>query len=105
MCTRIIGRVGHGMDEGAFGRFGRFGYSGKKTGMALERTERHLPSEEGSEQGDHSGEGGEKRGKAGRGIGKGEDTKKAEPPARATRLGLGGVGLLSLERGYPRMLR
>ena len=47
--------------------------------MALERTERHLPSEEGSEQGDHSVEGGEKRGKAGRGSGKGEDTKKAEP--------------------------
>lgn len=96
MCTRIIGRVGHGMAGGRWalwalwGAFRCFGYSGKKTGMALERTERHLPSEEGSEQGDHSGEGWEKRGKAGRGSGKGEDTKKAEQPARVTRLRDGG---------------
>ena len=62
--------------------------------MALERTERHLPSEEGSEQGDHSGEGGEKRGKAGRGSGTGEGTKKAEP-VRDSAWGWGGLGSVS----------
>ena len=80
-----------------------FGYSGKKTGMALERTERHLPSEEGSEQGDHSGEGWECGLVRLRSGGCGEARKKPNPLGLG--LGMGGVGLLSLERGYPRMLR
>jgi len=69
--------------------------------MRLERTERHLPSEEGSGKGDHSGEGGE-CGLVGLQSG-GTGKQKSRAPARVTRLRDGGWGLVNLGRGCPRM--